>query len=139
MPGWRIILPRRNAAAIATSAAGRSARVFEGRQGTRSADKDIWPGRTMPPWQHRDGTGGGLITNEVLPRCQTSASGNRQAKGTHIGKQNGPTWGQMYTARGQSVGHRFATLLLFLAGASCYGLPAERNGSGLCGDATRQG
>jgi hypothetical protein len=27
-------------------------------------------------------------------------AGNRRAKGTHIGKQNGPTWVQGYTGRG---------------------------------------
>jgi hypothetical protein len=43
-----------------------------------------------------------------------SLSGNRQPKATHIGMQNGPTWGQMYTAWDQSVGHHCIGLLLFL-------------------------
>src|SRR5262245_59301732 len=52
--------------------------------------------------------------------------GNRQPKGTHIGKQNGPTWGQMYTARGQSVGHRCAGPLLSLGrGLVTVGPPSE--------------
>jgi hypothetical protein len=55
-----------------------------------------------------------------------TACGNRQPKGTHIGKQNGPTWVQMYTARDQSVGHRCAGLLLFLArGLATVGPPGE--------------
>ena len=69
----------------------------------------------------------------TAPRCAAPANvwgrrhcvcsfGNRQAKGTHIGTQNGPTWVQRYTTRGQSVGlaaplwscSRGALLLRFL-------------------------
>ena len=59
--------------------------------------------------------------------------GNRQAKGTHIGKQKGPTWGQMYTARGQSVGHRCATLLLFLDGGLATVCPLSETEAGSAG------
>src|SRR5205814_363507 len=59
--------------------------------------------------------------------------GNRQPKGTHIGKQKGPTWGQMYTARGQSVGHRCAGLLLFLARGLATVLPPSETEAGSAG------
>src|SRR5271170_707478 len=65
--------------------------------------------------------------------------GYEHPKGTHLGKQNGPTWGQMYTARGQSVGQRDLTLLLFLARGLATVCSAGRNESRLCGDATCQG
>ena len=40
--------------------------------------------------------------------------GYRRPKRTHLGTENGPTWVQSYTARGQSIGHRCAPLLLLL-------------------------
>ena len=92
------------------------------------------PGERAAAWfssnQHYDKSARGK-------RIETS--GDRQAKGTHIGKQKGPTWGQMYTGRGQSVGYRLARLLLFHDRAVATFGPPRRNGSGLCGDATRQG
>ena len=59
--------------------------------------------------------------------------GNRQAKGTHIGKQKGPTWVQMYTARSQSVGHRCVRLLLFLDRGLAIVCPPGETESGSAG------
>src|SRR5438034_5547029 len=71
------------------------------------------------------GTPVGLMA-ECRLRTADTCTGDRHAKGTHIGTQKGPTWGQMYTARGQSVGHRYAGLLLFLGrGLVTVGLPSE--------------
>jgi hypothetical protein len=60
-------------------------------------------------------------------------AGYRQAKATHIGKQKVPTWVQMYTARGQSVGHRCAGLLLFLDSGLATVCPPSETEAGSAG------
>ena len=58
-----------------------------------------------------------------------STNGNRRAKGTHIGMQNGPTWVQKFTCLGWSLW----TLPLFLDGLRVTFPPPGETESGSAG------